>query len=48
VLADVSGKGVHAALLMVSLQAHLRSLTGLTRGTTERMTPLISSGPWIW
>ena len=40
VLADVSGKGVHAALLMANLQAHLRSLSGLTRGATERMTPL--------
>ena len=40
VLADVSGKGVHAALLMANLQAHLRSLSGLTRGTTQRMTPL--------
>jgi serine phosphatase RsbU (regulator of sigma subunit) len=27
VLADISGKGVHAALLMASLQAHLRSLS---------------------
>lgn len=40
VLADVSGKGVHAALLMANLQAHLRSLSGLTRGAAERMTPL--------
>ncbi len=39
VLADVSGKGVHAALLMANLQAHLRTLSGLTRGATERMTP---------
>jgi sigma-B regulation protein RsbU (phosphoserine phosphatase) len=31
VLADVSGKGVHAALLMANLQAHLRSLSGVTR-----------------
>lgn len=29
VLADVSGKGVHAALLMASLQAHLRSQSGV-------------------
>lgn len=28
VLADVSGKGVHAALLMATLQAHLRSQSG--------------------
>jgi sigma-B regulation protein RsbU (phosphoserine phosphatase) len=40
VLADVSGKGVHAALLMANLQAHLRSLSGLTRGGMEGMTPL--------
>jgi sigma-B regulation protein RsbU (phosphoserine phosphatase) len=39
VLADVSGKGVHAALLMANLQAHLRSLSGLTRSTTGRVTP---------
>jgi sigma-B regulation protein RsbU (phosphoserine phosphatase) len=38
VLADVSGKGVHAALLMANLQAHLRSLSGFTRGATGRMT----------
>ena len=30
-LADISGKGVHAALLMANLQAHLRSLSGATR-----------------
>jgi sigma-B regulation protein RsbU (phosphoserine phosphatase) len=30
VLADVSGKGVHAALLMANLQAHLRSQISLT------------------
>ena len=29
VLADVSGKGVHAALLMANLQAHLRSQCGV-------------------
>jgi len=28
VLADVSGKGIHAALLMANLQAHLRSQSG--------------------
>ena len=39
-LADVSGKGVHAALLVANLQAHLRSLSGLTRGAAEPMTPL--------
>ena len=40
VLADVSGKGVHAALLMANLQAHLRILSGLTRGATDRMSSL--------
>ena len=30
VLADVSGKGVHAALLMATLQAHLRSQSGIS------------------
>jgi sigma-B regulation protein RsbU (phosphoserine phosphatase) len=40
VLADVSGKGVHAALLVANLQAHLRSLSQLARGATARMTPL--------
>jgi sigma-B regulation protein RsbU (phosphoserine phosphatase) len=29
VLADVSGKGIHAALLMATLQAHLRSQSGI-------------------
>jgi sigma-B regulation protein RsbU (phosphoserine phosphatase) len=32
VLADVSGKGVHAALLMATLQAHLRSQSGISPG----------------
>lgn len=30
VLADVSGKGIHAALLMANLQAHLRSQSGIS------------------
>lgn len=30
ILADVSGKGVHAALLMANLQAYLRSQSGIT------------------
>jgi sigma-B regulation protein RsbU (phosphoserine phosphatase) len=29
VLADVSGKGIHAALLMANLQAHIRSQSGI-------------------
>jgi len=40
VLADISGKGVHAALLMSNLQAHLRSLSGFARGASGLMTPL--------
>jgi serine phosphatase RsbU (regulator of sigma subunit) len=40
VLADVSGKGVHAALLVANLQANLRSLSRLTHGATGLMTPL--------
>jgi len=39
VLADVSGKGVHAALLVANLQAHLRSLSQPARGATGPMTP---------
>jgi serine phosphatase RsbU (regulator of sigma subunit) len=38
VLADVSGKGVHAALLVANLQAYLRSLCELTRGRDEKMS----------
>ena len=38
VLADISGKGVHAALLMASLQAHMRSLSELIpRGLVHAM-----------
>ena len=40
VLADVSGKGVHAALLVANLQAHLRSLSGTASGAAGLMTPL--------
>jgi serine phosphatase RsbU (regulator of sigma subunit) len=40
VLADVSGKGVHAALLVANLQANLRSLSRLTHGASGPMTPL--------
>ena len=39
VLADVSGKGVHAALLMASLQAHLRSLSEIIRSTAAVLPP---------
>jgi len=38
VLADVSGKGMHAALLMANLQAHLRTLSALASRAGERMT----------
>jgi sigma-B regulation protein RsbU (phosphoserine phosphatase) len=40
VLADVSGKGVHAALLVANLQAHLRSISRPSRGAAGLMTPL--------
>ena len=40
VLADVSGKGVHAALLVANLQANLRSLSRRPHGAAGRMTPL--------
>jgi len=40
VLADVSGKGVHAALLMANLQAHLRSLSRAARSVAGPITPL--------
>lgn len=37
VLADVSGKGIHAALLMANLQAHLRSQSGIAPGDPVRV-----------
>ncbi len=37
VLADVSGKGVHAALLMATLQAHLRSQSGIAPQDPARL-----------
>jgi phosphoserine phosphatase RsbU/P len=37
VLADVSGKGVHAALLMANLQAHLRSQSSATPRDPSRV-----------
>ncbi len=39
VLADVSGKGVHAALLVANLQANLRSLGRLTHGAAGPIAP---------
>ena len=40
VLADVSGKGMHAALLVANLQANLRSFGRLEHGAAGPMTPL--------
>ncbi len=37
VVADVSGKGIHAALLMANLQAHLRSQSGIAPGDPVRV-----------
>ena len=39
VLADVSGKGVHAALLVANLQAHLRSLSQLSAARRDWSKP---------
>jgi len=48
VLADVSGKGVHAALLVANLQAHLRSLIQLTRGATALVETLQQVNRILW
>jgi sigma-B regulation protein RsbU (phosphoserine phosphatase) len=48
VLADVSGKGVHAALLVANLQAHLRSLIQLTRGATGLVETLQQVNRILW
>jgi len=48
VLADVSGKGVHAALLVANLQAHLRSLSQLTRGATGLVETLQQVNRILW
>ena len=48
VLADVSGKGVHAALLVANLQAHLRSLSQLTRGATGLVETLQQVNRVLW
>jgi len=48
VLADVSGKGVHAALLVANLQAHLRSLIQLTRGATALVETLQQVNRVLW
>ena len=48
VLADVSGKGVHAALLVANLQAHLRSLSQLTRGAEGLVETLQQVNRILW
>jgi len=48
VLADVSGKGVHAALLVANLQAHLRSLSQLTRGAAGLVETLQQVNRILW
>ena len=48
VLADVSGKGVHAALLVANLQAHLRSLSQLTRGAEGLVETLHQLNRILW
>jgi sigma-B regulation protein RsbU (phosphoserine phosphatase) len=46
VLADVSGKGVHAALLMANLQAHLRSLSAVTGADPARLLDAVNRSLW--
>jgi serine phosphatase RsbU (regulator of sigma subunit) len=48
VLADVSGKGVHAALLVANLQAHLRSLSRTVRGATGLVETLQQVNRILW
>ncbi len=48
VLADVSGKGVHAALLVANLQAHLRSLIRTVRGATGLVETLQQVNRILW
>jgi serine phosphatase RsbU (regulator of sigma subunit) len=48
VLADVSGKGVHAALLVANLQAHLRSLSQLARGPAGLVETLQQVNRILW
>ena len=48
VLADVSGKGVHAALLVANLQAHLRSLSQLARGAAGLVETLQQVNRILW
>ena len=46
VLADVSGKGVHAALLVTNLQAYLRSLSGITPLDPARLLQQVNRMLW--
>jgi sigma-B regulation protein RsbU (phosphoserine phosphatase) len=46
VLADVSGKGIHAALLMANLQAHLRSQSGSTPQDPLRVMRQVNQMMW--
>ncbi len=46
VLADVSGKGVHAALLMANLQAHLRSQSGIAPLDPVRVLQYVNRILW--
>ena len=48
VLADVSGKGFHAALLMASLQAHLRSQCSAAPGDPLRVLRQVNHMLWQW
>ncbi len=46
VLGDVSGKGIHAALLMASLQAHIRSQTGIAPNDPVRALQQVNRMLW--
>ena len=46
VLADVSGKGIHAALLMANLQAHLRAQAGVSPQDPLRVLRHVNQVLW--
>jgi serine phosphatase RsbU (regulator of sigma subunit) len=46
VLADVSGKGIHAALLMANLQAHIRSQSGISPDRPAQMLKEVNDLLW--
>src|ERR1035438_2798553 len=46
VLADVSGKGVHAALLVANLQAHLRSQSSIAPEDPARLLQVVNRMIW--